>query len=185
MTLPPGAGPVLTGWARTSIDDQLAKRSSSAPTHAWLEDEAASFVTLTADGRLRGCIGSLRPHRRLVDDVAANAVAAAVHDPRFPPVKPEELPGLHVEVSVLSPLELFEVTSEDDLLAKLRPGVDGLVIAHGKRRATFLPQVWDQLPQPELFLAHLKRKAGFADDWWDEGVRLQRYTVTEFEEALP
>ncbi|HET7723709.1 MAG TPA: AmmeMemoRadiSam system protein A [Propionibacteriaceae bacterium] len=199
--LPPEAGPVLCGIARVAIADRLGVPLSSSrpdapidspspaatpdgPTpHPWLDAPGAAFVTLTQSGRLRGCIGSLVAHRPLRQDVAANAVNAAVHDPRFPPLPAEELVDTHLEVSVLSAPEPYPCTSREDAAAGLRPGVDGVILEFGVRRGTFLPQVWDSLPDADSFLEHLVRKAGLPPGWWDERVRLSRYTVTAFEET--
>jgi AmmeMemoRadiSam system protein A/AmmeMemoRadiSam system protein B len=122
----------------------------------------ACFVTLHRRGELRGCIGSLEPRRPLAQDVAHNAGAAALRDPRFPAVRPDELAGLDVEVSVLGPARRLSFTSEHDLLSQLRPGVDGVIIeeAMGERRATFLPAVWQSLPEPSEFIRQLLRKGG-------------------------
>lgn len=127
-----------------------------------LQAERASFVTLEREGRLRGCIGALEARMPLVRDVAEHAFAAAFRDPRFRPLERDELPGLACHVSVLTPATPMEFHDEGDLLAQLRPGVDGLIIACGRRRATFLPSVWEQVPTPQLFLAHLKQKAGIS-----------------------
>lgn len=127
-----------------------------------LRQVRASFVTLNLDGRLRGCIGALEAREALVLDVNRHAYASAFSDPRFPPVEPAEAPRLHVHISVLSPHSPIRFTSEDELLAALRPGTDGLVIEGRGRRATFLPSVWESLPEPGSFLAHLKTKAGLA-----------------------
>ena len=148
----------------------------------WLLDDGASFVTLHLDRRLRGCIGTLTAYRPLLDDVRANAVAAASTDPRFPPVGPDEAPHLAIEVSVLSVPEPIQVTSERDAVLALRPRVDGVVLEAAGRRATYLPQVWDQLTDPLDFLRSLRAKAGLPRDHWDDGVRLSRYSVTSFEE---
>ena len=147
---------------------------------ASLREPGAAFVTLNLDGQLRGCIGSLEAHRPLVADVAENAFAAAFRDPRFPPLRPEEYPRLEYHISILNPPEPMAVTSEADLLQQLRPGVDGLVLIEGARRATFLPSVWAQLPEPRQFLAHLKMKAGLPADYWSDSLRFERYTVEEF-----
>jgi AmmeMemoRadiSam system protein A len=145
-----------------------------------LRAPGASFVTLHRHGELRGCIGSLEPHRPLAEDVAGNARAAAFMDPRFPPVGRDEVAGLELEISVLSPLTPLAAASEAELLAALRPGTDGLVLVEGARRATFLPAVWRQLPEPRSFLAHLKHKAGLPADHWSPAIRFLRYTVEEF-----
>jgi uncharacterized protein len=143
----------------------------------------ATFVTLEKAGALRGCIGSLTAVRPLVEDVAQNAYSAAFKDPRFPPVEVQEVDALEIHLSILSPPEPMQVASEADLIAQLRPGVDGLIIEDGGRQATFLPSVWRSLPQPELFLQHLKQKAGLAPDHWSERFKAYRYTTEMIEEA--
>jgi len=148
-----------------------------------LRRDGASFVTLTKHGGLRGCIGSLEPRRPLVLDVRENAVAAASQDPRFPPVRPEELDDLRVEVSVLSFPELLSYGDSDDLVAKLRPGVDGVVIERGWNRATFLPQVWEKIPDPHQFLQHLCLKAHLPTDAYRQpSLDVYTYQVEKFEE---
>ncbi len=149
----------------------------------WLRSPGASFVTLTQRGQLRGCIGSLEARRALYTDVQANAVAAALRDPRFPPLAAAELRITRVEVSLLSATEPLAFDNEADALAQLRPGVDGVLLEYGSLRSTFLPQVWDQLPEPKDFMSQLKRKAGLPGDFWHKRLRLQRYTVDKFQEA--
>ena len=146
----------------------------------WLREPGASFVTLKIDDELRGCIGSIEPHRALGDDVIHNARAAAYRDPRFPPVSRAEVPLLQVEVSVLSSPQPLGARSEADALAQLRPGIDGLVFEYQGRRATFLPPVWEGLPDPEDFLGELRRKAGLPPHFWHPDVRLARYTVETY-----
>ena len=141
----------------------------------------ATFVTLKRAGGLRGCIGSLEALRPLVEDVNANAFAAAFRDPRFPPVAAIELDGLAVCVSVLSEPEAIAAASELDLLDQLRPGVDGLILQAGHRRATFLPAVWESLPEPRAFLRQLKLKAGLAEDDWSSQTQVWRYAVEVIE----
>ncbi len=142
-----------------------------------LAKPGACFVTLEISGRLRGCIGSLEARRPLVQDCAENAFAAALRDFRFPPVTAQELDLLDYQVSVLSvPAPLF-FQSEDDLLSQLRPGPDGLVLVLGDRRATFLPSVWESLPEPQDYLRHLKQKAGLAPGYWSDAIKAFRYTV--------
>ncbi|MDR0626947.1 MAG: AmmeMemoRadiSam system protein A [Bifidobacteriaceae bacterium] len=185
--LPPNAGPVLTRLAKEAIVSALAGRSPTAlpDTPAFLHQPGAAFVTLTQNGELRGCIGSLEAYRPLGRDVQSHAVDAALGDPRFPPLRAEELGRTDIEVSVLSEAEPLPFSSREDLLSKLHPGRDGLILeAHG-RRGTFLPQVWDQLPTSEVFLAHLIRKAGLPSGYWDADVRIWRYSVTAFEQAAP
>jgi len=137
----------------------------------------ASFVTLHRHGALRGCMGSLEPRRPLAEDVAGNARAAAYLDPRFPPVEPAELAALALEISVLAPAQPLAAASEAELVAALRPGVDGLVLREGARRATYLPSVWSQLPDPQQFVRQLKRKAGLPPDHWSPALRFERYEV--------
>jgi AmmeMemoRadiSam system protein A len=145
-----------------------------------LQEIKATFVTLTIDHDLRGCIGTLQAHRPLVEDVAENAYAAAFHDPRFPRMSKEELDKLSCHISILSTPEPVKFKDEADLLAQLRPGIDGLVLEEGYFRGTFLPQVWDSLPAPKDFLRHLKLKAGLSPEYWSKTLTVQRYTVEEF-----
>jgi len=151
-------------------------------TAPWLAEHGACFVTLTQDGELRGCIGSLQAHRPLLTDVKSNAVSAALRDPRFTPMTIEELGITTVEISLLSASQEMSVRDEADALAQLSPSVDGIIFEYGRYRSTFLPQVWEQLPLPRQFMAQLKRKAGLPDDFWAEGVKLSRYTVTKWSE---
>lgn len=145
-----------------------------------LRERGATFVTLQLEDRLRGCIGSLEDRRTLVEDVAENAYAAAFRDPRFLPVSPREFESLEMHISVLSPLSPVLVESEDELLAALRPGVDGLLLEDTPFRSTFLPQVWKSLKEPKEFLTHLKLKAGLSADHWSPTIQFSRYTVEEF-----
>lgn len=142
-----------------------------------LRQPAASFVTLNLHGRLRGCIGSLQAVRPLAEDVAHNAFAAAFQDYRFPPLTAEEFPDIDIHISLLSTPEPVDVRSEDELLAQLRPGKDGLILEDGPYRSTFLPQVWETLPEPERFLSELKMKAGLSPDYWSDTINFSRYTV--------
>lgn len=148
----------------------------------WLAEPGASFVTVRLRGELRGCIGSLEPSRSLVDDVRRNARAAALEDRRFEPVSPPELDQISVEVSVLSALDEIEFADESELLEKLRPGVDGVVLECNGRRGTFLPQVWEALPEPARFLEQLKLKAGLPSEFRSDDLRAWRYAVEKFEE---
>ena len=146
-----------------------------------LHERRAAFVTLDADGRLRGCIGSLEATRPLAADVAHNAHGAAFADPRFPPVKEDEVEGLHIKLSVLSPATPMQVESEADLVASLRPGIDGLIVRDGDKRATFLPSVWAGIPEPERFVRALAKKAGWPAGHWSDTARAWRYTTEEFD----
>jgi AmmeMemoRadiSam system protein A len=184
--LPPDAGLLLLPLARQSIATAL-RLPSPVPAPAatpWLRAPGASFVTVTLGGQLRGCIGSLGAHRPLGRDVADNARAAALDDPRFPPLTRAEFGLVQLEVSVLSVPEPYACASRADAVAGLRPGVDGVILAAHGRRATFLPQVWDELADPDQFLSHLMRKAGLPATLWDDTVRLERYTVTAFLEPV-
>ena len=145
-----------------------------------LRPPRATFVTLEIDGRLRGCIGTLLAHQPLVADVAAHAYAAAFEDPRFPELTPEEFPRLEVHISVLSPPEPLQFETEDELLAQLRPGMDGLILQFRSHRATFLPAVWESLPNPYVFLAQLKQKAGLPLNFWSSELQAERYTTEYF-----
>jgi len=176
-------GASLLRLARASISSALGRQAEATEDAMGLHEPGACFVTLTQQGQLRGCMGSLQPHRSLLADVQANAVAAALHDTRFAPISLAELDQTDIEVSVLSPMQAMAFVDEADALAQLRPGVDGVVLAFGHHRSTFLPQVWDQLPQARDFMAQLKRKAGLPADFWDAGVHLQRYTVTPWQET--
>ena len=172
-------GMVLLPLARAAIACELGRAQAADDTAPWLREPGACFVTLTQDEQLRGCIGTLEAHRPLLLDVRANAVAAALRDPRFAPLSARELERTEVEVSLLSPMQALDFGGEADALAQLRPGIDGVVFEFGARRSTFLPQVWDQLPDVDDFMAHLKRKAGLPADFWHAQVRLQRYTVSK------
>ena len=188
MTPPAGPpderGAVLLGLARSALDEALGGTPQQAAGPAWLDRPGASFVTLKIDGELHGCIGSLEAYRSLAEDVRGNALAAAFHDPRFPRLEAGQLPRLRLEVSVLSELEPVAWTDEADLVRRLRPGVDGLVLEHDGHRGTFLPAVWSQLPRPEEFLRHLKRKAGLGPEFWAPDVRISRYTVDSWAETV-
>ena len=181
-TRPDPRGAVLLPIARAAISTALGQAQHANEEAAWLQEPGACFVTLTQRGQLRGCIGALQPHRSLLADVKANAVAAALQDPRFRPLPQAELGHTRVEVSVLSPMQAMHFDSEAQALAQLQPGVDGVVFEYQGHRSTFLPQVWEQLPSAREFMAHLKQKAGFRPDFWADGVRLQRYAVDKWQE---
>ena len=173
-------GATLLAIARAAIERPGESGIESRWRDAWLLQPGAAFVTLLLDGELRGCIGSIEAHRPLGEDVARNARAAAYRDPRFPPVTADEIPRLQVEVSVLSPREPLPAASERDALAQMRPGIDGICLDYGEMRSTFLPQVWESLPEPGEFLGELKRKAGLPRTFWHPDLRLSRYTVDKF-----
>jgi hypothetical protein len=174
---------VLLPLARAAIAARVGIEHSAAADAEWLQESGACFVTLTREKRLRGCIGTLRAARTLLEDVRHNAAAAAFHDPRFKPLTKEEYESIAVEVSVLSPLMPMQFTDERDVLAQLRSGIDGVVFEYGYHRSTFLPQVWDAYPKPDEFLGQLKHKAGLPPDFWDTEVKLARYVVTKWREA--
>ena len=176
-------GRALLTIARSAIGTELGFRPLAEASHAALTLPAATFVTLKHSGELRGCIGSLKPRRPLGVDVRENAIAAAFRDPRFPPLAVVEFEATSVEVSLLSVDERIDVRDEEDLLARLRPDMDGLVLECGRHRATFLPQVWESLPEPRSFLAALKRKAGLPEDFWSPQVKVSRYGVTKWAES--
>ena len=176
-------GPVLLAHARSAIARALELGAHSAPERPFLQRPGATFVTLRQAGDLRGCIGSLQARRSLGVDVRANALAAAFEDPRFAPLSAVEYAQIDVEVSVLSAASPLPVASESDLHAQLRAGIDGLILELGARRSTFLPQVWDSLPEAREFVAELKRKAGLPRDFWSTELRFARYTVEKFAET--
>ena len=181
--IPDDAGRVLLPLARAAIATQLGLSCTASEDPPWLKMSGACFITLMLGSRLRGCIGTLRAHRALVEDVKANAVAAAFRDPRFPPLAAGELSSMALEISVLSALEPLRFSGEPDALRQLRVGVDGVVFEYGHHTGTFLPQVWEDFKEPTDFLAHLKYKAGLPPDFWDEEVRLLRYTVHKWRET--
>jgi len=172
--------------ARASIAYGL-KQNTPLPVRAEKYPESlrvkrATFVTLRLHGKLRGCIGGFEADLPLVEDVADHAFAAAFCDPRFSPLTQEEFADLGLEISILHPFERLEFNSETELLAMLRPGVDGVLLEEGGRRNTFLPAVWRELPSPREFLCHLKRKAWLPEDYWSDSLRVYRYTVDELHE---
>ena len=178
-------GATLLSRARNSIAAALGLAREPEAAHPRLAAVGATFVTLRdAQGELRGCIGRLEAVATLEEDVRRNAAAAAFGDPRFDPLQAHEWPGLRIEVSLLEPPEpLPPARTRGEALRHLRPHVDGVIVDWRGRSATFLPQVWQQLPEPEAFLAALLRKAGLAADFWAEDLRLRRYRVRQFESA--
>lgn len=145
-----------------------------------LTAQRAAFVTLEMRGGLRGCIGHLEAIQPLVLDVAENAFAAAFHDPRFGPLTRPELDRLAIEISVLTPAQPLAFASEEELLGMIEPGRDGLILEDGAARGTFLPTVWESLPEPRDFLRHLKQKTGLPPDHWSDRVRIRRYRTESF-----
>jgi AmmeMemoRadiSam system protein A len=175
-------GEALLRLARDAIGRQFGMAVPAAPVLKALDEPGATFVTLTQGGQLRGCIGTLEAYRPLLRDVRENAVAAAFRDPRFTPLRADELPRTRVEVSLLAAAEPIYFRDERDALEQLVPGVDGVILMHDSHRATFLPQVWESLPEPEQFMAQLKRKAGLPPDFWNEQLTLARYRVAKWKE---
>jgi uncharacterized protein len=169
----------LLAVARESIAFGL-KHSKPLPVNARdyslnLQQQRATFVTLNIHNQLRGCIGTLEAHQPLIKDVAEHAFAAAFEDPRFPSVTHAELPQLEIHISILTPAIPMSFISEEDLLRQLQSGVDGLILQTGNHRGTFLPAVWESLPEPKDFLRHLKMKAGLAGDYWSSEIKISRY----------
>jgi len=183
-------GQVLVRLARQQIEQHLGIQPAQPVTAEELADpvlqqQRGVFVTLHKRRDLRGCIGSLAAVEPVVEGVRRNALSAAFHDHRFNPLTAGELPALHVEISVLTEPQPLPYESTSHLLQLLRPGIDGVILTGpGRASATFLPQVWQQLPEPEQFLGHLCRKAGLAEEAWRSG-RLQIFTyqVQSFEES--
>ncbi|MGI9538361.1 MAG: AmmeMemoRadiSam system protein A [Desulfocapsaceae bacterium] len=184
--IPSVHGRRLLKLVRESIAQRLGM--VEAVDQRGLEDEAlnqdlASFVTLKIDGRLRGCIGNLEPTGPLLGSLAQNARHAAFNDHRFSPLKKEEFERVSIDISILSKPAQLHFDNGNDLLTKLRPGTDGVILKKGKARATFLPQVWKQLPQPRLFMEHLCQKAGLSPTAWrDKNIEIYLYQVQSFDE---
>ena len=165
-------GREVLNLARQTIQGHLGLESETSKIReeAGLAMKCATFVTLKKDGALRGCIGSLVPDGTIYESVCRNAVQAAFHDSRFRPLNRREMESIQIDISILTPPQPLHYKTGDDLLTQLRPKVDGVTIRHGMNSATFLPQVWKQLPDPEQFLGQLCRKAGLDTDIWREGL---------------
>ena len=180
------SGPFLLSLARESIDygfdnkAPLPVQLDELPTA--LAEPAATFTTLRLAGELRGCCGLLEAAQPLATDVAHSAFTAAFRDPRFEPLRRDEFSTVSLEVSVLTPMEPMQVANEADLLEQLQAGVDGLVIAEGWRRATFLPKVWESLPESRQFLGQLKLKCGLPQDYWSSRLEFLRYRTRTYAE---
>lgn len=179
---------ILLRLAQQSIEQglQTGRRLTVKPEEfpEELLQRRASFVTLQINRELRGCIGSLTAVKPLINDVCDNAFAAAFRDPRFPVLQESEFDHLEIHISILTPQEPISFTSEQDLLAQIQPGIDGLVLTEGSRRGTFLPSVWTSLKSPEQFLRHLKQKAGLPQDYWSNRIQVSRYRTEEFGRKL-
>ena len=177
----------LLRMAREAIEHRVqGKKLPGIDTNTMttnLQEQGASFVTLTINSQLRGCIGTLEAHQPLVDDVREHAVAAAFEDPRFPPLREDELNRIQIEVSRLTRPIPLEYKDANDLISKLRPNIDGVILKDGLRRATFLPQVWEKLPNPSEFLDNLCYKMGAAHHHWrNKHIDVLTYQVEEFHE---
>ncbi len=192
VTLSPDEGQCLIRLGRMTIADHLEcpvdeKERRTLQTELQnpiFAHGCGTFVTLKKEGQLRGCIGSLSSDDPLKDSVRQNALHAAFHDPRFPPLGADEFPLIEIEVSVLTPPAKLSYHGADDLLERLRPGTDGVILRKGVASATFLPQVWNQLPRREDFLSHLCLKAGLTAMAWRKGdLQVETYQVQYFEEA--
>ena len=147
------------------------------------QEQRGTFVTLKIRNQLRGCMGCLTPSETILEGIKRNAINAAFNDPRFPPLTTPELEEAEIEVSILTTPQELQYSDGSDLLKKLRPNIDGAIISQGMARATFLPQVWEQLPRPEDFLSHLCRKAGLSPDEWKKGeLGVSIYQVQYFHE---
>ncbi|NTW51657.1 MAG: AmmeMemoRadiSam system protein B [Chlorobiaceae bacterium] len=176
-------GEILLSIARAAISKALGQPCSEADQSAeWLKEPGAVFVTLQKQGKLRGCVGSFEPFRPLLLDVQANAQASALRDSRFKPLTLAEWPDVQIELSLLGPKQQIVFTSQADALGQLQGGVDGIIFEFNQHRSTFLPQVWEQLPDPRQFMAHLKLKAGLPQDFWSDAIRLYRYHVRKWSE---
>jgi len=182
-------GEVLVTLARAAIAEALGipygvTTQEIHRARPWLDEPGAAFVTLNrrGDHSLRGCIGSIVAHRSLFEDVVHNAKSAALHDPRFAPMRPDEFDKVNIEVSVLTPPQKLPYRDAADLKAKLKPGRDGVILRLGSAQATFLPQVWEELPTFEAFMGHLCLKAGLPSDCVAHHPEIYTYRVEKFEE---
>ena len=177
---------VLLDAARRAIGHGLESRRTltvdAAEFSPLLQEPRACFVTLKKSGELRGCMGCLEATLPLVQAVAHYAHQAAFHDPRFPALDSSELADVSISISVLSSPLPIEFTSEADLLAQLQPGIDGVILSEGRRTATLLPQVWEHVAEPRVFVGHLKRKAGLAENYWSSTLKFERYRACSIAE---
>jgi AmmeMemoRadiSam system protein A len=180
----PREGDVMLDLAEASIRNGLHKgrhltvKTASLPDA--LRQSRATFVTLRLGSALRGCIGSIKPKRPLAQDVSNNAYSAAFHDPRFPPLGPDEYPELSIHLSVLSDMKTVDFTNQADLLSQVRDGRDGLLLESNSQRGLLLPSVWKDLPDKRQFLRHLKMKAGLQPDFWSDQLKIRRFTTQTF-----
>ncbi len=183
-------GRQLIRSARNTIADKLAgspirtENEKNDPPDPALLARCGTFVTLKIAGTLRGCIGNLEPVSSIYEGIQRNALNAAFHDPRFPKLREEELGKVRIDISILTRPQPLTYEDGEDLVSRLRPGIDGVILGLGHHRATFLPQVWEQLPRAEDFLGHLCRKAGLSPTAWrDSHPEVELYQVQCFEEG--
>ena len=181
--------PILLRIAKSSIlskfdDEIMIEKNKLLSEYKFLNNYGAAFVTLHYDNQLRGCIGSIVAHTSLLEDIIRNASSAAFHDPRFNSLTKDEFSHLNLEVSVLSQPKLLEYNDFNDLSEKIRPNIDGLILKHGANQGTFLPQVWEQLPNPKNFLEHLSMKAGSNPSIYDNHPQIYTYQVEAMEKKF-
>ncbi len=174
---------VLLRLARSAIESELTQdagvdRPENVPPQ--LEQKRGGFVTLHSSGLLRGCIGTIEPIKSLLTCVEENAINAAFRDPRFPPLKLDEFPKINIEISVLTVPRKLPFKNGEDLKRQLKPGIHGVIVSRGWQSATFLPQVWDQLPETEVFLSHLCEKGGMEADAWQDGETMVKVYEAEY-----
>jgi len=175
-----------TALHKTIIEGEHHWQPDLAQLPRVLHQPAATFVTLYTRGKLHGCIGSVEPRLPMAWDVAKNAIAAARHDPRFPVLRHDELDDTEIEISILTPLQELPYSSLEDLLNKIRPGIDGVMVERGWQRGLLLPQVWEQIPDPQEFLAHVALKAGASPDiYLDPRTKVYTFQVHNFSQPAP
>ena len=180
-------GKYLLSLARQTIEERLTGQEGEGQPETLqspkFHEKRGTFVTLTENGALRGCIGHIIPHESMIEGIRENAINAAFKDPRFPPLSEAEWKRVQVEISILTDPIPLDYTDAVDLLNRLRPGIDGLIIKKGFNQATFLPQVWEQLPDKKEFLRHLCLKAGLdRDAWKHDKLDVLVYQAQAFEE---
>jgi AmmeMemoRadiSam system protein A len=178
----PEQGKQLLGLARAAIASAFGGPKPAVPEGDWMQAPGSTFVSLHQQGDLRGCVGNIRPVATLYESVTRNARAAAFEDSRFAPLDAAELARTQLEVTLLSPLEPLSAKTEQEAIAQLRPGIDGVVLSYLGRTSVFIPQMWEQLADPREFLRHLKHKARFPIDW-QPGMSIERFTAEHWEES--
>lgn len=173
---------LILAVARGAVAERFGAAPLSVPARPWLAQPAATFVTIRHGEQLHGCIGTIEPRRKLLDDLRHNANLAAFEDPRSRALRADELSRVRFSVAILGPHEPLSFIDEADARARLRPRIDGVILSWNGYRGLFLPKVWESLPEPAAFLAGLKRKAGLSGDFWRPDVRLDHFEVLEFDE---